>query len=525
MRRLIWGAALALCTGAGASCLAQGDPWPMFRFLPEHSGRSEWSGCATGTLSWSYPTGHTVESSPAVGSDGTAYFGSFDERFYAVAPFGALTWSYDIGDFVASSAALDRLSGHVYAGACDKRLYAFTYSGALAWSYATGQVIWGSSPAVDSGGNVYIGSWDNRLHVFSSAGARAWSYATAGDIHSSPAVAGDRVLVGSEEGRLYVFGSSGGLAWSYATAQTIHLSSPAVASDGAVYLGETATGTTPVACNLYAFGSSGGLAWSYATGDDVTSSPAIGWGEEIVVGSGDGNLYTLNPDGSLWWSYGTGEYVQGSPAVDADGMIFIGSVDHRVYALGSMGTLAWSYTTNGPVLSSPGIGFGGTVYVGSFDNALYVFGATPPELTPTQTPTPTETSGPERTPTPSPTPLFLLEVSDNRPAAGDSFAVTASIRPLTETFDAYGVVLGGGGAWSFDLEDPGALAFGVRPLVSAVPGLTAAWRGMLFRLDSIPESLRGNRFTFIAGLVPAGAVPVLGNAIPGYSDVELVEVR
>ncbi len=44
-------------------------------------------------------------------------------------------------------------------------------------------------------------------------------------------------------------------------------------------------------------------------------------------------------------------------------------------------------------------------------------------------------------------------------------------------------------------------------------------------MDSIPDYLRGAGFTFIAGLVPAGAPPAVEYAIPGFVDQEQVEIR
>ena len=303
MQLFIRGAMIAAVWAAGTSCFAQVDPWPMFRCNPARTGASQLHGCATVALSWSYATGHTIESSPVVGSDGTAYYGSYDNRIYAMSSSGTLAWSYDAGNFVSTSPAFDGDAGRVYVASYVGRLFACTLGGALEWSYETGGLIARSSPAVDSGGCIYLGSADNRLHVLSPAGVLAWSYETAGDVHSSPSMEGERVFVGSKDGRLYALGADGAFAWSYDTGKTIGESSPAVGTDGTVYVGEIDPGKTPVPCNLYAFNSSGGLAWSYATGDDVSSSPAIG-AEGIVAASGDGTRWiidykTATPAGDL----------------------------------------------------------------------------------------------------------------------------------------------------------------------------------------------------------------------------------
>ena len=37
-----------------------------------------------GTVLWEFETGHYVSSSPAIGSDGTVYVGSWDNKLYAI---------------------------------------------------------------------------------------------------------------------------------------------------------------------------------------------------------------------------------------------------------------------------------------------------------------------------------------------------------------------------------------------------------------------------------------------------------
>jgi outer membrane protein assembly factor BamB len=39
-----------------------------------------------GSLKWSYTTGDLVQSSPAIGADGTVYVGSWDGNLYAFGP-------------------------------------------------------------------------------------------------------------------------------------------------------------------------------------------------------------------------------------------------------------------------------------------------------------------------------------------------------------------------------------------------------------------------------------------------------
>ena len=79
----------------------------------------------TGDLIWKYTTGSWVASSPAIGSDGTVYFGSYDNNFYALnGQTGDLIWKYETGNWVTASPAIGN-DGTLYIGSDDFNLYAF----------------------------------------------------------------------------------------------------------------------------------------------------------------------------------------------------------------------------------------------------------------------------------------------------------------------------------------------------------------------------------------------------------------
>ncbi|MBU0698856.1 MAG: PQQ-binding-like beta-propeller repeat protein, partial [Proteobacteria bacterium] len=64
--------------------------WPMRGHDAAHTGQSEYIEKAFGTLKWRYKTGNYIDSSPAIGSDGTVYVGSWDNSLYALNPDGTL---------------------------------------------------------------------------------------------------------------------------------------------------------------------------------------------------------------------------------------------------------------------------------------------------------------------------------------------------------------------------------------------------------------------------------------------------
>ena len=68
-------------------------------------------------------TGGIVWCSPAIGSDGTIYFGSHDAKFYAINPDGTKKWEFVMGDGTDSTPSIGS-DGTIYFGSDDKKLYA-----------------------------------------------------------------------------------------------------------------------------------------------------------------------------------------------------------------------------------------------------------------------------------------------------------------------------------------------------------------------------------------------------------------
>ena len=350
------------------------SPWPMLHHDPQHTGLSPYVGPQAATINWTFKTGFSVYSSPAIGADGTVYMGSDDFKVYALnGATGVLKWSYTTGGPVTSTPAIGA-DGTVYVGSWDGKVYALNgATGAKKWSYTTGGFVT-SSPAIGADGTVFVGSDDNKVYALTDNGTtvtKEWSYTTGGLVNSSPAIGADgTVYVGSDDFKVYALnGTTGAKKWSYKTGFFVD-SSPAIGADGTVYVGSDDF-------KVYALnGTTGCKMWSYTTGGFVTSSPAIGADGTVYVGSGDGKVYALNgATGAKKWSYKTGFYVNSSPAIGADGTLYVGSDDFKVYALnGATGALKWSYATGFFVNSSPAIGADGTVYVGSDDFKVYAFG-------------------------------------------------------------------------------------------------------------------------------------------------------
>ena len=77
-----------------------------------------------GVKLWEFETGDVVDSSPAIGSDGTVYVGSYDDKLYAInGKSGVKLWEFETGGRVTSSPAIGS-DGTVYVGSTDKKVYA-----------------------------------------------------------------------------------------------------------------------------------------------------------------------------------------------------------------------------------------------------------------------------------------------------------------------------------------------------------------------------------------------------------------
>ncbi|MCD6522432.1 MAG: PQQ-binding-like beta-propeller repeat protein, partial [Candidatus Diapherotrites archaeon] len=305
---------------------ATAGAWPFFSHDLRRTGLSPYSTSDNpGTLKWKFKTDSWVESSPAISSDGTIYFGSGDYYLYALYPNGTLKWKYRTGGAIGSSPAISS-DGTIYFGSYDYYLYALNPDGTLKWKYETGSPVF-SSPAISSGGTIYFGSRDNYLYALYPNGTLKWKYETGSPVFSSPAIASDgTIYFGSDDHYLYALYPNGTLKWKFKTDSWVE-SSPAISSDGTIYFGSNDN-------YLYALYPNGTLKWKFKTGSYVYSSPAIASDGTIYFGSDDDYLYALNPDGTLKWKFKTNNYVLSSPAIASDGTIYFGSDDHYLYAIG-----------------------------------------------------------------------------------------------------------------------------------------------------------------------------------------------
>jgi outer membrane protein assembly factor BamB len=184
----------------------------LYAFSLDGNGRQRWQ---------TFTPGY-VTSSPALGSDGTVYVGSFDHRLYALDPnTGQVRWTFTTDAHIYSSPALATGSlgetTAIYIASADGSVYAVDPSGRLLWRYDTADPI-RSSPVLGRkphgrGQILYVGSSNGKLYALdASTGRRRWSFDTTphdpalrdrNDLNGSPALGRRGIYIGGEHGRIW----------------------------------------------------------------------------------------------------------------------------------------------------------------------------------------------------------------------------------------------------------------------------------------------------------------------------------
>ena len=108
---------------------------------------------------------------------------------------------------------------------------------------------------------------------------------------------------------------------------------------------------------------------------DVDGAPAVGFNNDIYVGSSDQKLFAFSNAGTLKWTYETKGSIDSSPLVGNNEDVFVTASGGRLYGLGSQGDKLWgwanNYSTGAEVRSSPSMGSDGTIYFGDSNGKLH----------------------------------------------------------------------------------------------------------------------------------------------------------
>jgi outer membrane protein assembly factor BamB len=168
------------------------------------------------TLKWiSDPAIHGIWTHPAISPDGTAvYHGADDGYLYARnTSDGSVKWKspFTYGG-VQSSPAIGG-DGTIYVGTQYGYLWALNpEDGSLKWDNYTTLSAW-SSPAIGADGTIYFATNYGHVYAMNQDGTVKWIYNgnfnNDGHFHSSPAIGSNGALyIGCTKGKIYAFGST-----------------------------------------------------------------------------------------------------------------------------------------------------------------------------------------------------------------------------------------------------------------------------------------------------------------------------
>ena len=133
---------------------------------------------------------------------------------------------------------------------------------------------------------------------------------------------------------------------------------------------------------------------------------------------------------------------------------------------------------------------------------------------------------PDPSPTPAPDKNLSIEITPQSPSTGGPLLIEVAVQPLSQSFDAWGIVRAPGGRdYSFVFGRESRLVAGVKPLARNVKGISSGVRERLFYLPALPANVTG-AFTITIGLTPSGAHPTgIESAITGYADQRSVTIE
>ena len=263
------------------------SPSPMFKGSPKHTGLIEVvTNIETPYLQWKFFADNGVETTPAIGEDGTIYFGTFRDNFFALNPDGTEKWRFTReGEAFSTSPAI----------AGDGTIYAV--------SFGNIRPVYNILHEVDMGYGI------PNLHALNPDGTQKWEF-DLGGIYSGT------------------------------------ISPPTIGPDGTVYVGSGGSGMqedVDTGDVLWAINPDGTAKWSFDTGDAIFTSPAIGDDGTIYVSAANYTFYALTPEGEEKWRIVSDGYFDCSPAIGPDGTIYVGATDKLLRAVTPEGEVKWTF--------------------------------------------------------------------------------------------------------------------------------------------------------------------------------------
>ena len=384
----------------------------MYQMDAQHTGRSPHSGPRQVSLLRTFNTSEVevpdpvfgtsdIQSSAAIGPDGTAYIGLHSGLVFALhdPPNAgdqlAARWSFHPagGSSWHATPAIGR-DGTVYVGFSTNNntphaqgtLYALQAPTAgiqpqVLWSVDLGPGRQTSSPTLGPDGTIYAIGGAGRLSAIGPDGQVKWTAQTGPVLKASPALGyNGTVFVSSMNGKLYAVAPPadatvriGMIRWTFRFAEFPGKSapvvshsppagadgigsgaSPMVGPDGTIYIGANNS-------NFYAISPTGQLVWLFEAEREIggiwSTAALSADNRTLYFGANKGGMYALNRvDGSLRWQHRVIGSIYSSPTLDATGAVYTGTTIGHVLALdGASGDTIFDYDAHAPIWTVPAI--------------------------------------------------------------------------------------------------------------------------------------------------------------------------
>lgn len=358
------------------------SPWPTFQGNAKHTGLSEYNTSEnSGGLKWFVNLSDEILSSPVIASDGTIYVTTTHGGLYAIYPNGTIKWNFPANDSSITTPIID-YSGNIYFTSGTRVngnhryfLYSISPGGSERWNFSVDCHL--LSPMIDASSNIYVGSSDEIFYSLYPDGSERWNITIPGySTFCTPAIDdyGTIYYATRNPGKLYAIDPTGYVKWNYTSGDVVR--APTIDDDNRIYV-------ITLAGMIYCINSDGNLIWENELSPySIFTSPAIGSDGTIYVGISEDKVFALNPiNGQIIWTSERistyNDIVNTSPAIGSDGTIFFQSNSATLFALDKNGSFKWYFTpphldnSFTAEISCPAIGSDGTIYYGITDGFLY----------------------------------------------------------------------------------------------------------------------------------------------------------